>query len=118
MAMAGGMSVGGNVFHVSWPSAEAGPMGIEGAVELGFSKELAEAALTSAEARRQLYTSLVEAAHERGGALSVARTLETDEVIDPAESRAWIQAALEASPAPPRERGAHRGKRRPCVSPW
>ena len=116
--MAGGMSVGGNVFHVSWPSAEAGPMGIEGAVELGFSKELAEAAHTSAEARRQLYTSLVEAAHERGDALSVARTLETDEVIDPAESRAWIQAALEASPAPPRERGAHRGKRRPCVSPW
>ena len=46
-------------------------MGIEGAVELGFSKELAEAAHTSAEARRQLYTSLVEAAHERGGALSV-----------------------------------------------
>ena len=42
MAMAGGMAVGGNVFHVSWPSAEAGPMGVEGAVELGFSKELAE----------------------------------------------------------------------------
>ena len=50
--------------------------------------------------------------------MSVARTLETDDVIDPAESRAWIQTALEASPPPPREGRAHRGKRRPCVSPW
>ena len=93
-------------------------MGLEGAVELGFSKELAKAAGTSAEARQELYTSLVQAAYERGGALSVARTLETDDVIDPAESRAWIEAALEASPPPPREGRAHRSKRRPCVSPW
>jgi acetyl-CoA carboxylase carboxyltransferase component len=77
-----------------------------------------QAAQSSAEARQQLYTSLVEAAYERGGALSVARTLETDDVIDPAESRAWIQTALEASPPPPRDGRAHRGKRRPCVSPW
>ena len=26
MAMTGGLSCGANVFHVSWPTAEAGPM--------------------------------------------------------------------------------------------
>ena len=43
MAMAGGQAVGPNLFHVSWPSAESGPMNLEGAVQLGFSKELAKA---------------------------------------------------------------------------
>ena len=92
-------------------------MGLEGAVELGFSKELAAAAAESADARKQLYEQLVSMAYERGGALSVARTLETDEVIDPAESRAWLLAALEAAPpaATPRADGV---KRRPCISPW
>ena len=95
-------------------------MGIEGAIELGFSKELAEAVATSAEARQQLFDALVGAAYERGGALSVARTLETDEVIDPAESRGWVEAALDACV---RTRGEPRSsaggkRRRPCVSPW
>ena len=117
MAMAGGMSVGGASSTCRGPLLRRGRW-VSRAVELGFEGARRGGAHLPAEARRQLYTSLVEAAHERGGALSVARTLETDEVIDPAESRAWIQAALEASPAPPRERGAHRGKRRPCVSPW
>ena len=55
MAMAGGLSCGPNVFHASWPSAEAGPMGLEGAVSLGFAKELAAAEavpLVGASARR------------------------------------------------------------------
>ena len=63
------------------------------------------------------------------GATSVARTLETDDVIDPADSRAWIVHGLDAA-AVPAERGdggvdaaAWRTrrdgqKRRPCVSPW
>lgn len=81
------------------------------------NKELAAAAAESAEARKALYDKLVGLAYERGGALSVARTLETDEVIDPAESRAWLLAALEAAPPVPSPR-ADGVKRRPCISPW
>ena len=60
----------------------------------------------------------------RAGALSVARTLETDDVIDPAESRSWIAAALEASAEgratgrPWGGGGGEDGRKRPCVSPW
>ena len=126
MAMSGGLSVGPNVFHASWPSAEAGPMNLEGAVELGFAKELAAAGsvpLVGGAARRRLFDKLMEKGIERAGAVSVARTLETDDVIDPAESREWIVHGLETAGAGLDEEGARwrrRGsrKRRPCVSPW
>ena len=42
-AMSGGSMMGGEKFCVAWPTAEFGPMGLEGAVMLGFSKELAKA---------------------------------------------------------------------------
>ena len=60
----------------------------------------------------------------RAGALSVARALETDDVIDPSESRSWIAAALEASAEgratgrPWGGGGGEDGRKRPCVSPW
>lgn len=115
-AMCGGSAVGRNVFHVSWPTAEAGPMNIEGAVELGFSKELAAAELESVQARKDLFSNLVATAYESGGALSVARTLETDDVIDPAESRTWVAAAVaQHQPLHFKHRPA---RKRPCISPW
>ena len=81
-------AVSPNGLHVSWPSAESGPMNIEGAVALGFAKELAKAAEAGGDdAAAALFAKLVGAGYARGSALSVARTLETDEVIDPAESR-------------------------------
>ena len=126
MAMAGGMSVGPNVFHTSWPSAEAGPMGLEGAVELGFAKELAAAAsvpLVGARTRRALFETLMAKGLERAEALSVARTLETDDVIDPAESREWILHGLQSAAVGddgglPHWRKREAVRRRPCVSPW
>lgn len=87
MAMAGG-SFHAPQFTVAWPTGEIGGMGLEGAVRLGFSKELAAAA---DEAERQaLFDRLVEAAYQHGKALRSATTFELDDVIDPAESRAWI----------------------------
>ena len=68
-------------------------------------------------ARQQLFESLLEASRERGAALGVARTLETDDVIDPAESRAWVLSALEVCARDEPETGGRR-RRRPCVSPW
>ena len=95
-------------------------MGLEGAIELGFAKELAAAgsvSLVGEAARRRLHESLLHAGLERAGATSVARTLETDDVIDPAESRAWVLSALEVCARDEPETGGRR-RRRPCVSPW
>jgi acetyl/propionyl-CoA carboxylase alpha subunit/acetyl-CoA carboxylase carboxyltransferase component len=87
MAMAGG-SFHAPQFTVAWPTGEIGGMGLEGAVRLGFSKELAAAA--DDVERQKLFDRLVEAAYQHGKALRCATTFELDDVIDPAESRAWI----------------------------
>ena len=87
MAMAGGGFRSAN-FTISWPSGEFGPMGLEGAIRLGFKKELE--ALPDGPERRALYDQLVAQAYERGHALSVAAVGEIDAVIDPAQTRQWI----------------------------
>ncbi|SPM27604.1 carbamoyl-phosphate-synthetase, partial [Mycobacterium terramassiliense] len=87
MAMAGG-SFRAPRFTVAWPTGEIGGMGLEGAVRLGFSKELAAEADPAA--RQQLFDKLVAAAYQHGKALRSATTFELDDVIDPADSRAWI----------------------------
>ncbi len=87
MAMAGG-SFHSPQFTVAWPTGEIGGMGLEGAVRLGFRKEL-DAAPT-AEAREELFGKLVAAAYQRGKALQAATIFELDDVIDPAETRTWI----------------------------
>ena len=87
MAMAGG-SFHAPQFTVAWPTGEIGGMGLEGAVRLGFSKELAAAA--DELERQQLFDRLVEAAYQHGKALRAATTFELDDVIDPAASRDWI----------------------------
>ena len=86
------MAAGGfkeNDFTVSWPTGEFGGMNLEGAVKLGFSKELE--AETDPEKRKQLEAKLLAAAYERGSALSMAQVFEIDAVIDPAETRNWIR---------------------------
>lgn len=91
MAMAGG-SLHESYFTVSWPTGEFGAMGLEGAVKLGYRKELEKQ--ESVIDKQNLYESYVREAYERGKALNAARTLEFDEVIDPIDTRPWILAAL------------------------
>ena len=86
-AMAGG-SLHEPFFTIAWPTAELGPMGLEGAVELGFSKELAAA--SDQKTRERLYNELLGKMYEKGKAVSVAQTFELDAVIDPAETRRWL----------------------------
>ena len=90
------------VFTVSWPTGEFGAMGLEGAVKLGFRKEL-EAAAPGAE-RDALYQKLVAQQYENGQATNMAATLEIDAVIDPAETRTWLVRGLAS--AAQRERTA------------
>ncbi|WP_370182404.1 carboxyl transferase domain-containing protein [Rhodococcus wratislaviensis] len=87
MAMAGG-SFHASEFTVAWPTGEIGAMGLEGAVRLGFRKEL-EAIDDPAE-RDTAFAHLVDAAYQHGKALNAATIFELDDVIDPADSRAWI----------------------------
>lgn len=87
MAMAGG-SFRAPQFTIAWPTGEIGGMGLEGAVRLGFSKELA--AVDDPAQRQDLFDRLVAAAYEHGKALRAATAFELDDVIDPAASRAWI----------------------------
>ncbi len=102
-AMAGG-SFHQPFFTIAWPTAEMGPMGLEGAVELGFRKELE--ATTSPAARDALFQELVGGMYEKGKAVSVASVFEIDAVIDPAETRAWLLRGLRAAgPIKRRTRG-------------
>ena len=110
----GAMALTAGHFHApvataAWPNAEFGAMGIEGAVRLGFRKELEALAPAEREARFQ---ALVQQAIDRGQALNMASHLEIDDVIDPAETRDWLQRTLTAAaarPLPPR---------RPFIDPW
>jgi acetyl/propionyl-CoA carboxylase alpha subunit/acetyl-CoA carboxylase carboxyltransferase component len=110
-AMAGG-SHKAPLFTVSWPTGEFGGMGLEGAVKLGFRKELA--AIEDPAERKKTFEHMVARAYEHGKALNTATHFEIDDVIDPAESRRWIVNVLRAAPAP----GPREGKKRPCVDPW
>ena len=112
-AMAGG-SFQAPLFIAAWPSGEFGAMGLEGAVRLGFRKEL-EAVVDPAE-REALYQRMVEAAYERGKAINMASFLEIDDVIDPADTRERILRSLDA--AGPRQGWSEAARRRPFVDAW
>ena len=76
---------------LAWPTGEFGGMGLEGAVRLGYRKEL-EAAVDDA-TRDALFREMVDRMYEHGKALSVATHFEIDDVIDPADTRRWIAHA-------------------------
>ncbi|WP_049267330.1 carboxyl transferase domain-containing protein, partial [Pseudomonas aeruginosa] len=110
-AMAAG-SFHSPLFTVAWPSGEFGAMGLEGAVRLGFAKELA--AEKDPQRREALFRGMVDKAYRNGKALNMASYLEIDAVIDPAETRAWLLRGLAVAgePAP------RTGRKRPFVDTW
>ncbi len=74
-------------------------MGLEGAVRLGYRKEL-EAVTDDAE-REVLFREMVDRMYEHGKAVSVATHFEIDDVIDPADTRRWIATLFDAVPGDP-----------------
>ena len=102
---------------LSWPTGEFGGMGLEGAVRLGYRKEL-EAVTDDAE-REVLFREMVDRMYAHGKAVSVASFFEIDDVIDPADTRRWITTIFDSAPethraatdpmAPPR---------RPNIDTW
>jgi acetyl-CoA carboxylase carboxyltransferase component len=93
MAMAGGSFLE-PVYTASWPTGEFGGMGLEGAVKLGFKKELD--AEENSEKKEALYNTLVAKMYEAGKATEAASHLEIDAVIDPMDTRSLILKALES----------------------
>ena len=105
--MCGG-SLKAAAFAVAWPTGELGGMGLEGAVRLGYRKEL-----EAADDPAALFDELLAAEYEKGKAVSTAQVFEIDDVIDPADTRRWI-----ASSFPPAPVGVPAGNRRPFVDTW
>ena len=77
---------------VAWPTGEFGGMGLEGAVRLGYRKELE--AIEDPAGRRARYEELVAEQYARGKAVSTAMAFEIDDVIDPADTRAVLAGVL------------------------
>jgi acetyl-CoA carboxylase carboxyltransferase component len=103
----GAMAMAAGGFHrtrftVAWPSGEFGGMGLEGAVRLGYRRELADAPDDTA--RQALFDAKLAALYAEGQAINMASYLEIDAVIDPAETRAWVMRGLRSAPA----RASHR----------
>jgi acetyl-CoA carboxylase carboxyltransferase component len=95
----GAMAMTGGGFHetlstVAWPTGEFGGMGLEGAVRLGYRKELE--AVPEGPEREALFEQLLAQQYDNGSAIHMAATLEIDAVIDPASTRDWLVAGLEA----------------------
>ncbi len=111
-AMAGG-GFKAPLFTVAWPTAEFGAMGLEGAVRLGMRRELD--AIEDEDERERVFQATVAAAYERGRGINMAAYGEIDDVIDPADSRHWIETLFDPPPADWRSRP---GKKRPHVEAW
>ena len=107
MAMTGG-GFHAPVFTLAWPSGEFGAMGLEGAVRLGYRKEL-EAVPDGCE-RDALFQRHVDEHYAKGKAINMAATLEIDAVIDPADTRRWLARGLGAARISERGSGG--------VDPW
>lgn len=97
---------------LAWPTGEFGGMGLEGAVRLGYRKEL-EAVADPAE-RAALERELIDRMYAHGKAVNMAMHLEIDGVIDPADTRTTVARLFAAAPPPP----ARTGKKRPMIDTW
>ena len=86
-------------FAVAWPTAEFAGMNIEGAVKLGYRKELM--AIEDPEARLAEFQRRTAAAYDRAKAVNAAAGGGIDDVIDPADTRDWIASGLKRLPPAP-----------------
>ena len=109
-AMAGG-SFKIPLFTLTWPTGEFGGKGLEGAVKLGYRKELE--AIKDPKKRIETYEKMVADSYHRGRAVNMASHFELDDVIDPAETRNWVSSALKS--LPPKSKS---GKKRPNIDTW
>ena len=99
-------------FCVAWPTAEFAGMNIEGAVKLGYRKELM--AIEDPEARLAEFQRRTAKAYDSAKAVNAAAGGGIDDVIDPADTRDWIARGLKHLPPAP----ARTTKKYPYIDPW
>ncbi len=114
-AMMGG-STKAPLATVAWPTGEFGGMGLEGAVRLGFRNELE--AIADPDERERTFQQMVDRMYQVGKAVNIASHFEIDDVIDPADTRRWISAILEAAEAGAPAQLSRTGKKRPNIDTW
>jgi acetyl-CoA carboxylase carboxyltransferase component len=110
-AMLGAGSLVG-FFSVAWPTAEFAGMNIEGAVKLGYRKELM--AIEDPEARLAEFQRRTAEAYDTAKAVNAVMGGGIDDVIDPAATRAWIVNGLKRLPPVP----LRTTKKYPYIDPW
>ena len=101
-------------FSIAWPTGEFGPMGLEGAVRLGYAKEIAAAGGEGTEGGDALFNKLLAAMYENGKAINAAMFHEIDAVIDPKDTRDWLLRGLKTMQIG-KKGGA---KKRPFIDVW
>ena len=99
-------------FCVAWPTAEFAGMNIEGAVKLGYRKELM--AIDDPDARLAEFQRRTARAYEAAKAVNAAAGGGLDDVIDPAETRDWIAQHMKRLPP----QAPRTGKKYPYIDPW
>lgn len=85
-------SISSPSYMLSWPSGEFGAMGLEGAIKLGFKKELENE--TDPQKRQAMFDMLLAKQYQKGKAIEVATVLEIDAVIEPNQTRQTLIDAL------------------------
>jgi acetyl/propionyl-CoA carboxylase alpha subunit/acetyl-CoA carboxylase carboxyltransferase component len=99
-------------FSVAWPTAEFAGMNIEGAVKLGYRRELM--AIEDPEARRLEFERRTAIAYDAAKAVNAVAGGGIDDVIDPADTRLWLANGLRRLPPVP----LRTGKKYPYIDPW
>jgi acetyl-CoA carboxylase carboxyltransferase component len=84
---------------LSWPTAEFGGMGLEGAASIIHRRGLE--GIEDAEARAARHRERTDELKQYNTALEVAGRFGYDDVIDPAETRAILLKTLATLPTPP-----------------
>jgi acetyl/propionyl-CoA carboxylase alpha subunit/acetyl-CoA carboxylase carboxyltransferase component len=99
-------------FTVAWPTAEFAGMNIEGAVKLGYRKELT--AIEDPEVRRLEFERMTGIAYDNAKAVNASAGGGIDDVIDPADTRDWIAKSLQRLPPVP----VRTTKKYPYIDTW
>ena len=100
-------------FTVAWPTAEFAGMNIDGGVKLSSRRELM--AIPDPEERKAAYDRKVAQAYEGARAInSGGNAYGIDDIIDPADTRAWIVRGLKSLPPLP----VRTEKKRPYIDTW
>jgi len=119
----GAQAMGMGSLHVpqmtlAWPTGEFGPMGLEGAVRLGYSKEIAAAGGEGSKEGDAIFNKLLDAMITNGKALNAAMYHEIDAVIDPKDTRAYLIRALKSMPVGKKASSSNNSGKRPFIPTW